>query len=29
MTKDGKEVLKKAVDHWKEFSSNVNKIIDK
>ena len=28
ITKDGKEVLKKFIHHWKDFSSNVNKIID-
>ena len=28
ITEDGNKFLKKAVNHWKEFSSNVNKIID-
>ena len=28
ITEYGKEVLKKSINHWKKFSSSVNKIID-
>uniref|UniRef100_UPI0026F19FC2 PadR family transcriptional regulator n=1 Tax=Brachyspira innocens TaxID=13264 RepID=UPI0026F19FC2 len=28
ITEYGKEVLKKSINHWKEFSYSVNKIID-
>ena len=28
ITEDGNKFLKKAVNHWKEFSSNINKIIN-